>query len=176
MLFSKALVQLKYVQAIQHDLNGISTPKKRLKVQFLNQTYVVHLTALWQAFLERLLTEGMETLLASDANPQLLPLLTHSCERTLSRFNTPNRKNIDQLFLDGLGLSNVTTCWSSPKLSIDVASSTLAKLLEARHSIAHTASTSTALSYENNFETMEVIFLMAELLEQRVLSSLKPSQ
>jgi hypothetical protein len=167
-VFSRSLVRLKCVQDIQRDLQDRETPKKSLKLSFLNQTYVVHLVALWQAFNENLLRDAYQSLHASQPDLRVRTLLKNSHDRAVARFNTPNRQNIDQLFFEGIGLNNVTSAWSEPDLSYDVATNTLTGLLAVRHEIAHTGKTERPLSFDSNFARMEILVRMSELLEGRV--------
>jgi len=167
-VFSRSLVRLKCVQDIQRDLEDLETPKKSLKLSFLNQTYVVHLIAFWQAFNENLLRDAYQSLHASQPDLRIQALLKHSHDRAVARFNSPNRQNIDQLFFEGIGLKKVTSAWSEPDLSSDVATNTLTDLLSVRHEIAHTGKTERPLSYSTNFARMEILVRMSELLEGRV--------
>lgn len=175
MIFSKALAQLKYVQFIQKDIENIETSKKELKLKFLNQTYIVHLVALWQAFIENLLKEASMSMRNQETNPQIIALIIHSYEIAIKCFNTPSKKNIDKLFLDGVGMATVTESWAALEGGLPKAYETLAYLLNARHSIAHTATSKESLNHDDNFVRMKILFDMAEILERRVLCSIKSS-
>ncbi|EJB0393806.1 hypothetical protein MUJ57_001522 [Vibrio parahaemolyticus] len=167
-MFSRQLVRLKYVQHIQNDLDIETTRKLDSKIRYLNQTYVFHLVAHWQDFVESLVRRKFTDIKSDSGSHPLDNLLTQNVENKLKRFNTPNTKNIDQLLKDTLGLTTVTTCWDTEDFSRVQAKERLDDILLSRHQIAHKGLTSRELSYESNFEDMEFIFQLATLLQKAV--------
>lgn len=166
--FSKGLVRIKCIQHIQLDLREKSAHKLETKIAYLNQTYILHLIALWQVFIERLAEFALKKITTDQKNNILIAITEANLQRALARFNTPNRQNIDRLFLETLEIPQITECWRSDKITYEEALATLENLLGARHEIAHTASTGKALTFEKNFLEMEKLFHMAELLELEV--------
>ncbi|GLR05015.1 hypothetical protein GCM10007906_26030 [Vibrio hyugaensis] len=167
-MFSRQLVRLKYVQHIQNDLDIETTHKFNSKIRYLNQTYVFHLVAYWQDFVESLVRRKLADITPDCGADPLDDSLPQNVENKLRWFNTPNTKNIDQLLKDTLGLTEATTCWNSEGLSRDEAKERLDGILLSRHQIAHTGVTSKKLSYESNFGDMEFIFQLATHLQKAV--------
>jgi hypothetical protein len=167
-LFSRQLVRLKYVQHIQNDLDKETTRKFSDKIDYLNQTYIFHLVAYWQVFIESLVNRKLADITTESGQHVLDDVLKSHVENQLKRFNTPNTENIDQLFKATLGLNKITNCWNTDDFSKKEANDRLNKILNSRHQIAHTGSTSKYLTYESNFEDMNFIYELATLLQGAV--------
>lgn len=166
--FSRQLVRLKYVQHIQNDLDKDNTHKFSSKINYLNQTYVFHLVAYWQGFIETLVRRKFTDVKSENGEHVLDDVLTKHVENQLKRFNTPNAENIDQLIKDTLGLSKVTNCWKTDDFSKAEAKKRLDQILNSRHQIAHEGKTSKELSYASNFDDMNFIFELATLLQNAI--------
>lgn len=171
-LFSRNLVRIKYIQHIQLDLAKCDAAKLELKIQFLNQSYVLQLIAFWQVFIEELAEFGFRQLEASGSGGYFRDIARGKLDESLKKFNTPNKDNIDKLFKEALGVENISKFWKSDTLTHEIALSTLSSLLTSRHQIAHTGSTPTPLSYSTNFEKMEVLMQIAELTENALCNQL----
>jgi hypothetical protein len=171
-LFRKNLVRIKYIQHIQLDLAKCDAAKLELKIQFLNQSYVLQLIAFWQVFIEELAEFGFRQIEASGSGGCFRDIARRKLDESLKKFNTPNKDNIDKLFKETLDVENVSKFWKSDTLTHETAVSTLATLLTSRHQIAHTGSTLKPLSYETNFEKMEVLMQIAELTENALCNHL----
>lgn len=172
-IFSKNLVKIKYIQHIQKDLTDSDAKKLELKIHFLNQSYVFQLIAFWQVFIEDLARYGFRQIEKSEGSRILKTIAKNKLDDSLSKFNTPNTKNIDTLFKDALGISKISDHWQSQEFTRNEATTTLSKLLEARHKIAHEGTASVPLSYKKNFEKMEILMKIAELTERAVFEELK---
>jgi len=108
----------------------------------LNRAMVVLAVAAWQAFCERLATQGVQALKPSDAG--LMPewrLLGARMNNAIYRFATPNAENTQALLI-GLGYDP----WPDWNLTIDGEAisqertqRTLNEWLKVRHAIAHGA-------------------------------------
>jgi hypothetical protein len=171
--FSKNLVKIKYIQHIQKDLTDSDAKKLELKIYFLNQSYIFQLIAFWQVFIEDLAKYGFRQIEKSEGSRLLKTIAKNKLDDSLNRFNTPNTKNIDILFKDALGISKISDHWQSQEFTRNEATTTLSKLLDARHQIAHEGKALFPLSYKNNFEKMETLMKIAELTEHAVLEELK---
>jgi len=172
-IFSKNLVKIKYIQHIQKDLTDCDAKKLELKIHFLNQSYVFQLIAFWQVFIEDLAKYGFRKIEKSEGGRVLKAIAKNKFDESLSKFNTPNTKNIDTLFKSALGINKISDHWQSLELTRSEATTVLSELLEARHKIAHEGKTLTPLSYKNNFEKMEILMKVAELTEKAILDELK---
>lgn len=168
-LFSKQLVSLKYVQHIQNDLKKNDIKKINLKNNYLNQSYIFHLIAYWQTFIERLLLEKVNKMQLEFNDKELLELIILNVKNKLKKFNTPNTENIDSLFKETLGIEKVTSSWNTTSLTRTIARKELKEILNIRHKIAHTGYSETKLDYSLNFEKMKFIFNLASILEEYVL-------
>lgn len=172
-IFSKNLVKIKYIQHIQKDLTDCDAKKLELKIHFLNQSYVFQLIAFWQVFIEDLAKYGFREIEKSEGGRVLKAIAKNKLDESLSKFNTPNTKNIDALFKSALGINKISDHWQSPELTRSEATTVLSELLEARHKIAHEGKALIPLSYKNNFEKMEILMKVAELTEKAILDELK---
>lgn len=170
--FSKRLVALKSIQQIQIDLRNASAHKLERKLRFLNQSYVLHLIALWQAFVEDLVRYAYRQIELYDPHTSLHEIVEASAETALRRFNTPNREHIDRLFDEALAIRHISAAWASEGLTRDEALTTLDAILKARHQIAHRGSTPAAISMEYNFNCMETLYRMALAMENAVIKNL----
>lgn len=170
--FSKNLVWIKYIQHIQTDLAECEAAKLETKIQFLNQAYVFQLIAFWQVFIEELAEYGFKKIDAVENSGTFRDIAKAKLDESLKRFNTPNKANIDKLFKEALGVPNISQCWHSEQLPQNIATNTLAELLESRHKIAHEGHTPIQLSYETNFKKMEILMQLANLTEQMLIKQL----
>lgn len=87
-------------------------------------------------------------------------------EAALTRFNTPNQKNINQLFKDTLNIPKISAHWTWEEMTPEAAGSVLDSVLLARHEIAHTGATGQHLSKKQNVQHMETLVRMAQLMEE----------
>lgn len=172
-IFSKRLVQIKYIQLIQDDLKGNAVAKLNLKLAFMSQSYVIHLVASWQSFLEDLVEFAYAGLAKNAENSILSQLAKARVYDAVKRFNTPNHENVDKLLKETLNIAKVTNCWSWTGMSIEQAKAVVNDLLKMRHRIAHTGYTEKLPTCDENFETMSYIFRIADLTEAYVLTQLK---
>lgn len=167
-IFSRKLTRLKHLQFVQLDLKKVEyTDKIELKNYFLNQSYIFHLIAFWQVFIEDLLIHSIYLLRKNDFDNVMCDLLENSFKVKLKKFNTASCENIDQLFHDTLGIEKISNSWVIQDNSKNFPKDLLKQLLKARHEIAHTGTTDLLLEFDfdQNFKKMEVLFKMAELME-----------
>jgi hypothetical protein len=164
-VFSRKLVRVKYIQHIQNDLKTLDANKLDQKILYLNQTYILHLVAYWQDFVETLAQRGFEELIEDTEENVLNSVLKINLDNRLKRFNTPNRENIDLLFNEILGIKKITNIWNWGGMNRNVATKKLKDILNCRHQISHTGMTTSKLNYDFNFKAMEFIFNLAAALE-----------
>ena len=135
---------------------------------------MLQLVAYWQVFIEELARYGFRQIEASGSGGHFQNIARARLDESLRKFNTPNKSNIDKLFKEALGVSGISQSWTSASITQKMAASTLEKLLEARHQIAHTGQTSASLDYATNFEKMSILMEMAELTENALCRQLTP--
>ena len=167
-LYSKKLVKLKSIQQIQRDLKSSEVNKLNYKIHYLNQTYIFHLIAYWQEFINELINHAFYKLTEEQNISILNNALLNNKNFKIKNFNTPNAKNIDTLFNDVLGIEKITDCWNHQDLKKEDAKGKLTLILQARHQIAHTGRTKQSLSYASNFEDMKYLYMLATLLQNKI--------
>lgn len=161
--FSKRLAEISHVQSITKDLENKEVRKLTTKIKFLHASYIIFLVALWQSFWKRLAKESFEFLINCNSHPELDENLLTEFENTLNRFNTPDPKNIDKLIKSATGIAKISDDWKVEKLSNDATKERLRDLLKIRHKIAHTGSSSVPLNYDENYEHMNFLFVLANI-------------
>lgn len=157
---------------MQKDLAKSDAKRLDLKFQFLNQAYIFQLISFWQVFIEELAKYSFRQIENLEHGGIFRDIAKLKLDQALKKFNTPSKENIDSLFNDTLGVIKVSSHWHSEKLTQEVAVRTLGELLRSRHEIAHTGRASSTLSYEENFEKMEILMEIAELTEKVVIEEL----
>lgn len=169
-IFSKKLVSIQYSQTIIEDLLKIETLRKRsLKENYLLNSYIINLVASWQVFIQDLLEDSISQMLAKIENEQLAEIVKNNYEEKLKRFNTPNTKNIDEIFSSVLGISKITSQLSKA----DFYKERINRVLSIRHTIAHTGYSKTQLSLAENFGFMNTFLEAAFELQNITNQSLK---
>jgi hypothetical protein len=168
--FSKNLVRIKLIQLVQLDLAKCDASRLDTKIAFLNQTYVLHLIAFWEAFIEDLARYGLRSIgVYEEAPGEPAATAMRLAYKAISALHSPKRENIDNLFNQLFQIERVTKAWPA------AAAATLRSLIDERNSIAHTGRGKKALSYEKNFQDMEAVFQLANLTEDTLLMHLKSS-
>lgn len=160
--FSKSLVQIKYAQLIYNDLERMDNVQKlELKKKFLVNSYYINLIALWQTFIEELLSDSV-THLISKSSMEIGKILEINLDNRLKRMSNPNAENIEDNIKFLIGYEKVLNDLPNDlnaKIEIN-------KILKIRHSIAHTSFSDTYIDIESNFETMHYLLNIAEKLEE----------
>ena len=173
MLFSKSLVHLKQIPLIQKDIVKIDgIQKESLKINYLNSSYVLHLVARWEVFIEELVEYCVRKLEERNGSNHLSKNDILQIKAKTKGFHSPKTQNIDKLFEETLGIEKITMSWQSEDLTREQATSTLYFLITARNEIAHTGTTSKQLSYSENFDRMETLLVMAKLMEDWLIKEL----
>lgn len=174
MLFSKRLTHIKHSQLIIKDIENIDGIKKlREKGNYLLNSYIMNLVASWQVFIEELLEFGLNLVIEKNSlNPAAIEILKSNFEVNKKRFNTPNIKNIDQIFKNVLAIKKITDNISIQGMGLNEVKDKVNKLLEIRHKIAHTGFTDEELDLESNFDFMKHLFSVGEQIESKVKQEL----
>lgn len=175
-VFSRQLVWIKQIQHIQLDLDRAGAPHFDRKITFLNQSYIFHLVAFWQVFIEDLVEFGFGMLERSTPPGVFRDIARAHLDARLRRFNTPNRDNIDTLFKECLGIPRISRPWDTVAVGEHGVAQFLNDLLRARHQIAHEGYAEAELSFSRNFEQMEKLFRLAEVTERALLDFIGQSR
>lgn len=166
LVFGKRLANIRLIQDMQRDLGG--TRHAGQKIRFLQQSYILHLVAALQVFCEELVSYGFRALEAREGTGTLHALAKAKVENAVARFNTPSRKNIDQLFKEALGIPNISERWTWDSVTAKQAGEMLDCVVKLRHEIAHSGTAKATLTYEKNFDYLKALFRIAQLAEDAV--------
>lgn len=166
--FSKSLVEVKWIQLIQKDLEGIETSKKVYKLWYLNQSYIFHLVALWEVFIEQQVRFGFEQMARLRLLGVLEPVLRSNLEERIKNLHVPDRRKIDGLFYEFMGMEKLSDAWTWENMPREKALQKFDDILKARHEIAHKSRTGASLSFDENFEDMKHLVNLAYLTDYEV--------
>ncbi|MEM9722502.1 MAG: HEPN domain-containing protein [Bacteroidota bacterium] len=173
-IFSWKLTQIKYSQLILMDLERQSDIKKLgLKKKYLLNSYVINLVATWQVFIEDLLEYGVDKISKTITEEKIIDILRANSKEMIKRFNTPNTKNIDQIFKTVLGINKITTSINIEGMDLTEAKFKVNRILEIRHKIAHTGTSGEDLQLEMNFDFMEHLLEVGKQIEEKVQIELR---
>lgn len=171
--FSKSLVGLKQVQFIQHDLEKTDAAKRPTKVWYLNQSYLFHLVALWEIFIEEQVAFAFEEMIRLSPPGVFEDMLRTKLKDTIRRHNTPNKDNINEIFKAIVGIEKISNTWTWDSMPLDTACTLLNEILVTRHEIAHQSVTKNQrLSYDMNFDYMKHLINLAYLIDYAVRKKL----
>ncbi len=173
MKFSRTLVRLKYIQFIQDGLDETSVRKYHLKILYLYQTYILHLVANWQSYIEDTLLDVKEALFEAREPGPYRESINRSFDSALRGFNTPNTQKIDDLFRHTIGLEKISDSWCWEGTSRDKTTRELKDVLDIRHKIAHEGRSGTELGREKNFDYMRNIYSIACCTNNRIIEHFK---
>lgn len=168
--FNNSAEDIERLLEIHGDLGG-DERGRRHRLEVLNKSAVVLITAFWEAFCEDLAAEALTHLINNVPSAASLPLelkkriakeikaeaneiavwdiadtgwklkisnrLAALREERNRKLNTPKSGNIDELFLNALGLASISNSWTWGKLRADGARRKLDRYIELRGSIAH---------------------------------------
>lgn len=149
-------------QVLTGDAQG-----RRYRVEVLNKSALVLISACWEAVIEDIACEGFDFLLSNASNHRDIPRnvrvlasdsLRNAKDRSrvweladdgwrtvmndykvdvLTKFHTPNSIKIDQVFFRLLGIKTITSVWYWQKTSVAQATDRLDSHLRERHLVAH---------------------------------------
>lgn len=169
-LFSKRLGRIAIIQNIAKNLDSYDVNKKRSKQNYLYQSYIVYLVAMWQTFLEDLAEESFNKLVERERSSITRGMIRNNFHTTLKKFNTPNTENINTLIEAATGIAKIANNWQWGNMTNSNAKGKLSEILNIRHQIAHTATTDKALTLQGNFEYMEHLVTLATITNEVIVN------
>ncbi len=103
----------------------------------LNRAIVVTSVSAWEAYVEELMRESVQSLRPPGLALGAWPALNAYVLGLLGNFNTPNPVNVERLIRNCLGLADVQLSWAWQNCTSGQAVQRLADALTYRHQIAH---------------------------------------
>lgn len=105
-------------------------------MEVLNRSAIVFIAACWEAYVEDLLLESLDILIATPP-PAWAPALRAAAQKKLAPFHTPKSSQVSDLFRSVIGLSDLTQSWQWRNRSASTAMTKLDAFLTLRGSVAH---------------------------------------
>lgn len=158
-----------------HTEYGGDGPGRRHRLEVLNKSAVVLITAIWEAYCEDITAEALKIAkdlkakshelavwdLAGDGWKSVVSKRLGDLTAERNRWlNSPKSAAIDTLLLDGIGLSNASHAWHWKGMSVEQAKKKLDHYIELRGAIAHrgaSASSCKKAHVEDFFEHVKVL-------------------
>ncbi len=103
----------------------------------LNRAVVVTCVSAWEAYLEEVVCEAIDSFRPGGYAVTVWQSLNASARTQIGRFNNPNVENTRRLFADSIGLQDVTAGWSWQNCSPDRAVERLREAIGFRQAVAH---------------------------------------
>lgn len=110
---------------------------RQWKLGALNRAVVLMCVSAWEAYVEELAKEALESFRPTMGAVSQWQSLNAACRSQIGRFNTPNSQNVRLLIADAIGLQNVTDSWHWQNCTVVDARRRLDEVLDFRHKIAH---------------------------------------
>lgn len=166
--FRTADTDILQLWTIHTDLGGSGSGRRR-NIEVLNKAAVVLITSIWEAFCEGLATEAAHHIAIDSPDATHVPgklqaqlaqplredkdirkvwlladqgwraQITQNAGQRVSRWNTPKTAQIKALYLDVLGMADVTDRWHWKRSTHESVTSRLDRYIEVRGAIAHGA-------------------------------------
>jgi len=141
--------------------------QRREKADILLRSIFLFVTACWESYVEDLCREAGLWLLRKSAKGKIWigSVLKSQTDQLIKAFNTPNSRNIDDLYQATIGLVKLTDGWKWDGTTPEQARSTLGSYIVTRGEIAHRTRTSTPISKsasENYFEFIRTVVAKTE--------------
>jgi hypothetical protein len=102
------------------------------KIRFLNQSFILHLVARWQVFIEDQIRYSFDEMINRDYDSSVKTILRLNVENLIKMFKTPNRKNIDDIFFNVIGLKKLSSAWSYDNTLRETAVNMLEEIVQTR--------------------------------------------
>lgn len=112
-------------------------PGRQWDLGALNRASVVMCLSDWEAYVEQLVKEAIETFKPAVPSNTLWQSIKADAGSQVGRFNTPNVENVKRLIADTIGLQDVTAEWAWQNTTPKQAKVRLTEAINHRHKIAH---------------------------------------
>jgi len=103
----------------------------------LNRAAVVMCISAWEAYVEELVKESVESFRPTAAANTLWQSINADARSQVGRFNNPNVENVRKIFADTIGLQDVTAAWQWQNTTAQTARDRLTEAIKFRHQVAH---------------------------------------
>lgn len=160
-----------------HDelVSKINVPKKKEKANILVRSTYLFITACWESYVEDLCDEALSFLLRKTIKGRnwISGVLKKHKKDLIHVFNTPRSKNINELYLATIGLTNLSNSWRWRGMTTSQSQSRLGNYIDKRGAIAHRTKTSQSISRKDSEEYLELIKILVNKTERHVQSYVK---
>jgi hypothetical protein len=112
-------------------------PGRQWGIGSLNRAVVVMCVSAWEAYVEELAIEAVNSLQPPEHAITVWQSLNASVRTQVGRFNNPNVENTKKLISDAIGLQDVTLGWSWQNCTRQRAVDRLTEVIRLRHEVAH---------------------------------------
>ena len=126
----------------------------------LSRAVVVMCVSAWEAYLEELTLEAVETFRPEDPTNTTWQSLKAQANTKTRNFNNPTVANVDRLLLEAIGFSGLSKHWKWKGTDPGKAASRLSTSIIARHQIAHGSQPRPVIS---NYEAQQIPFFFTRL-------------
>ena len=113
------------------------TQGRQWKLGALNRAAIVMCLSAWEAYVEELVKESIDSFKPTVAANTLWQSINADARSQIGRFNTPNVDNVRRLIADTLGLQDVTQFWAWQNTTPQQACDRLKEAITHRHHVAH---------------------------------------
>ena len=120
-----------------HKKLRTGNPGRQYGLGALNRAAVVMCLSAWEAYVEELVKEAVESFRPANADTTLWQSINASARSQVGRFNTPNAENVKRLIADSIGLQDVTLSWQWQNNTPAQAIQRLTDAITLRHHVAH---------------------------------------
>jgi len=151
------------------------TPQQQEKADILLRSTLLFITACWESYVEDLCREALLCLLKSEAKRRVWigSVLKAQMHHRIKSFNTPNSKNINELFKATIGIVKLTDCWKWEGTTSHQSAIKLGNFVKIRGEIAHRTRTSSTISKGDSETYFEFIRILVAKTERRVQTYVK---
>jgi len=136
--FDRNKADIDQLWTIHEDWSEVGTGAGRrpTEVEVLNRAAIVFVAACWEAFVEDLVLEALDHLIAVPP-PAWAPPLKAIAQKKLETFHTPKSSQVADLFGSIIGLKGLTGRWKWHNMPKDRAATKLDDFITLRGSVAH---------------------------------------
>jgi len=174
--FEKVSWDIYHLFDIHDTLMAIPPAARRQeKADILHRSTFLFVTACWESYVEDLCSQALLCLLVSGAKRRMWigSVLKAQMDQRIKSFNTPNSKNINELFQATIGIVKLTDCWWWQGITSHQSSIKLGNYVKIRGEIAHRTRTSTPITKVDSETYFEFIRTLVAKTERRVQTYVK---